>query len=142
MKLEPLTVDHCRALHVQPWQSGQAANLRDEPFMLGLIASGPAWAAVDGGRVLAIGGVVDNGGGRAFCWSFVGAELGAEMIGCFRAAKRVIDDLNFRRIETVTHCDFDAAHRLVKLLGFKFEASLRAWFPDGSAGYMWARINA
>lgn len=141
MKLELLTLEHCRVLRVPPHLSAHAANLLDPQFMGELIEGGPAWALVDGELVLGIGGVVDRGGGRGEVWSVFGELAYAKPVAAVRAAREGLARTTFRRLELVTRCDYAAAHRFAQVLRFKFEASLRAWFPDGSAGYMWSRIK-
>lgn len=135
------TAEHFRVLQLQPWQTIHASIVKDEAYIASLLAAG-AWSCLArDGRVLGIGGFLDQGGGRGQGWALLAANMRQSFVRLHRAALQAIESAPYRRLEVVTREDFCEAHKWVELLGFEPEAPLRSFFPDGSAGRLWCRIK-
>lgn len=149
MIVVPLTVEHAQTMQPQPWQAAAVDRLRDPALVRELTEGGQAFAAVDGDRVLAIGGLceVENGSDRWIAWCWLAANLGAAMVGVTRAARRILQASRAGRIEIVTHADHRPGERWALLLGFDFEGPVRAYFAPRPGetrrgnGFMWSRVR-
>lgn len=92
-----------------------------------------AFTYFEDGRVSACGGFIDMGP-RTMVWLYTGTMRNPTAF--FRAARKVIREAGFRRIETVATTDF--GHRLARLLGFTWEGVLHAYNEDGSDADLYA----
>jgi hypothetical protein len=139
MRVEPLTLAHFDTIDVQPSQRAHFAlftpNIRRQLVRVQSVA------AVDDGRTYCIGGVVDVGFGRGNAWSILGHGSPRHFLGVHRAALAYLARVPFRRIEMAVDPNCVTAHRWAMLLGFQFEAPMRAWFPDGSEAFLFARVK-
>jgi hypothetical protein len=79
--------------------------------------------------------------GRGLAWAVFPNDLGALFIGVHRTAKRFLDGCGIRRVEADIRTDFCNAHRWVKLLGFKYEGTRRAFGTDGADYDLYARVR-
>ena len=140
---------HFHGLIVQPWQKTHAYLLQDDAHLTGLLAGGPAISVLHGERVLAVGGIVDKGGGRGECWAWFSAEIGGKMLFIHRAALRFLAGVPFRRLERYVHEKHWQGIRWACALGFRVERSvdstlpvrLESWFEDGSAALAFSRVR-
>lgn len=128
-------------MRLQPMQAEYRLVLEDADYIRALVAAGST-ACVSGERVLGIGGLIDQGGGRAIAWAMLSNRIGVAFVALHRAALRQIVAAPFRRIEMVTLYGFCEAHRWAQQLGFEPEAKMRAWFPSGAPGLLWSRVRA
>lgn len=146
MRIEPLTVEHVERLRVQPAQREAFARMTGD-YLRDLLASGPAWAATSGERVVAIAGLADHGGGRAMAWCFLADDLRHEMVALVRGIRRHLAACAFDRVELVTALRWPEAAAFARALGFTFEATLYGWCPPAREGakreaaLMWTRVR-
>lgn len=138
--IEVATVEHFARMQLQPMQREYQRILADAGYVRALVDAG-CIACVSSERVLGLGGLVDQGGGRAHAWAMLANNLGIGFVALHRAALRLLESSPYRRVEMVTLCDFSAAQRWAQQLGFEPEAKLRAWFPSGAAGLLWSRVR-
>lgn len=83
-------------------------------------------------RVIFCGGAYVHRHGRAELWALLDNSLGRDFIKVHNAVKRMIENCKFERLEAVVRCDFLAAHRWARVLGFSCEAScMRSYAPGG-----------
>lgn len=85
----------------------------------------------EGGTVLLCGGAAQTHAGYATLWSVLSPDAGRHMVPLTRATRRFIARLPHPRVDTIVNEGFAAGHRWVRLLGFKREAVLADYFPDG-----------
>ena len=105
-------------------------------------ASGPAWTALDGGRVLGVAGLGQHWPGRSEAWCLIGRGVPPmAWVAIHRAVLRVLADAGIRRVEATARQGFDGAGRWLKLLGFYPEGVMAAYGPDGADHMRWARIR-
>lgn len=130
MRVVPFKVEHLRQMDVQEAQR----YLMPYVDWDGMRELENEWAKTvfDGRSVAMCGGVVPLGGGRAVVWAYFSESAGARMISLVRFIRVVLKDAPFRRIEALVDADFQAGHRLVRLLGFELETPRkRAYRADG-----------
>jgi len=144
MILEILTPKHFNTFAIQGnLQEAQAVHLpeiEDEGYQLALSEAG-GYAAVEGNRVLALGGAVAQWPGRSFGWTLVADDIGRHMFGLHKTVSDWLDGHGENRIETVVLDGFEAGHRWVKMLGFEHEGLMRKWGPDGCDYHLYSRVR-
>lgn len=141
MRVEPFTVDHYRALVVQPAQAEVRAYFTEKHAED--MAKFPAFAAVsDEGQVLAIGGLWEPWPNRAIGWAVLGAELKHEFVAIHRAVLAYFARCGKARIEITVQEHFVEAHRWAKALGFRCETprGMPRYDPAGRTHYLFARV--
>lgn len=139
--IEVATVDHFARLELQPTQTEYKRIVADADYVRALVDAGCTAIIGNGGRVLGLGGLIDQGGGRAHAWCLLSNRIGVAFVTMHRAALRVIESSPYRRIEMVTLEGFCPAQRWAQQLGFEPEGLMRAWFPNGAAGMLWSKVR-
>lgn len=139
MEVEPFELDHFRDLVLQPYQKAWQAMLASEDWTH-LGKAGEAWTGLVDGRPVACCGVLDRGGGRGDAWALLAGDIGPTLLPLTRAILRGLKLGRWRRIEAITAANFKPARRWVRMLGFEFESTARAYFEDGADAERWARI--
>jgi RimJ/RimL family protein N-acetyltransferase len=126
-----------------PIQAIQHADIPDTLAVHGerLVTAGDAWTARVGSRIICCAGLVDLDDGRALVWAFLAADCGRYLTAITREVRAYLDEVPFRRIETLVRSDFKAGWRWAHLLGFQYEGTLRAFWPDGRDADLFARIK-
>ena len=108
--------------------------------------SGPAaYAVIDGGTLVAAGGLILHWKGRAEAWSLVSRYARPrQLVQAIRMSRVVLDEVQrdgaFKRIEMLVRCD--CARSFAKALGFAEEGYLKAWDPKQRDMRLFARIAA
>lgn len=92
-------------------------------------------------EVIFIGGFYEIYPGRSVVWSFFSKNACKYFIAIFRAIKKAINDYKCTRIEAYVIPNFDAGHRLTKLLQFKYEARLEAFLEDGQTADIYSLVR-
>jgi len=137
--LIPARPEMARAFVVQPEQIalGQVA---DETMLAHAISNGIAMAAVEGDRVLAMGGIVELWKDRGTAWGLLSADLARAMPVIHRVVWRVIDTSPLARIEAQVAVDHRAGQRWVRMLGFEHEGVARSYW-NGRDYDLFARVK-
>jgi hypothetical protein len=110
------------------------------------VLSGPAaYAAIDGGTLVAAGGLILHWRGRAEAWSLVSRYARRrQLVRAIRMTRVVLDEVQrdpaFRRIEMFVRCN--CAKSFAAALGFAEEGYLKAWDPKQRDMRLFARIAA
>jgi hypothetical protein len=141
MIVVPATVEHALRLDVQPHQRAHRELLRNPDYLAALFREGPVFAALDGERVLAIGGIHDHGAGVGRAYSWLAANLGGNMLGVHLATRRFLRTCEFRRLELVVAVGHTSGCRWAHLLGFRWESLMRSWMPDGSHANLYVKVR-
>lgn len=139
VRVEPLMHEHLAKLRVQAAQ----VEIGDiTPEQVASLVGGHSFAGVVGDQVVGIAGAVELSEGRAQGWAQVGANAGPYWPGIHGAVLRFLDLAPYRRIEITVDCDFPAAHRWARALGFVCEAErMRCYTPSGRDHALYARIR-
>lgn len=115
-------------LHIKPQRAQVSAPLTLK--YAEQIASGPCFTGIHNGEVVAIGGLIEVNQNRAFLHMIVAENMPHQWVKLYRAARRLIDVVDYLRIEALS--GFDEADRWLEMLGFEYEGTLRGIMPDGS----------
>lgn len=136
----PFKREHMTLMVVQQKQLGLEHLLTKE--VLDYLESTEAYSAIDGTDVLVCAGVVDMAPGRAIAWAYLAGNIGRRMVAVTRAVKKYLQSTGYRRIEMDVDCDFPAAHRWAKMLGFEMECERRKKYtPDGRDCALYAMVR-
>ena len=133
---------HVAALELQDEQNPLTLSERME-LAAAPAGYGPAWSAMAGDQVIAVGGMCVSWPTRAICWSGLSRHAGPHMLALTRAVRALMDAQPFTRIEMFVDARSAAAQRWAQLLGFTNETPqpMRAFLPDGGAAYLYARTR-
>lgn len=106
------------------------------------IDAGPCFSvrAADG-RLIFVGGLIDQGGGKAHCWSRIATLTVREFVPLTAMVRRVIDAAGYRRTVMEVRTGFDRGHRWARHLGFVREGTMTSWGADGQDFDLYARIR-
>ncbi len=107
---------------------------------LAYAGAGSAFTARVGGQIVMCGGAFASHAGHATMWSALAEDAGPAMLALTRATRRLIDKLNYPRLDTYVRPTHAPAVRWVKLLGFVEEARLSRWFDDGEDVMIFSRV--
>lgn len=120
IELQDFTIEHFRKFEPLPWQ----------------------WSIEVDGVIKACCGVVSYWQGRGEAWAMIDQTAGVHMIGLVRALKRIFATIDCTRVEATVIANFEAGHRLVKLLGFDLEAPLMRKYGNKGWDYsLYARVK-
>ena len=114
---------------IRPQRNQLSAPITEEYAQT--IMAGSCFTGVQGGVVVAIGGIIPVCEGRAFMHLIVAEDMPHQWVKLYRAAMRLIDHVrgDYLRIEALS--SFDEADRWLEMLGFQYEGTLRCIMPDG-----------
>jgi hypothetical protein len=141
MRIVALEPAHLAALRLQDAQALLAPLVTEPGYADMLIAAGPAFAGVAGGRVVGCAGIVMLSVGRGHAWALLGSGPKCGFIAVHRAVAGFLDGQRLRRIETAVDSDFAAGHRWARMLGFAREGRMRAYGLDGRDADLYARVR-
>jgi hypothetical protein len=141
MELVDFRPEHAKCIELQPGQA-YMKELIDDDYCQSLLEAGPAYTLIEDGKVLAVGGISLIWEGRGLMWSLISDGLhGAQFFRMHRITKRFLDLHPMRRIEITVDHQWPQAHRWAKLLGFKHEAYLPKYAPNGLDADQYVRLQ-
>jgi hypothetical protein len=143
LRIVPYRAEHLAALVLQPAQEWLAPIVTEE-YRAALERAGPAFSALDDGRVLGCAGIIEHWPGRGVAWAMLAADIGTRFVAVHRAARRHLEHEAPRRLEIAVERDFAVGRRWALLLGFERETpdGMRGYGPDGATYDLYARIRA
>jgi hypothetical protein len=106
-----------------------------------LAIDGKAFTCTVEGIPVMCAGIVELWEGRAMAWAFMAKTSGRVMLALTRKVREFLDLQPYRRIEMDVVSGFVAGQRWAELLGFKFEASHEAYYPNGATCDTFVRIR-
>ena len=139
MQVVPFQADHLEQLPLQDSQMHLSGWVSEEQ---GIVLEGsPSYTAIHDGEPIAVAGILPCWHGRAIAWAFLSDIGPRDFLMIHRAVERFLDNCGFNRVEISVDCDFPAAHRWARLLGFEMEANcMRGYGPDGRDCALYARL--
>jgi hypothetical protein len=93
------------------------------------LCMGYAYSFLHDGAVIAMAGLLDQGGNRFIAWALMSQKTNKFMPIITRLIKGFLNKFNDKRIETIVLKDFVKGHRWATMLGFSNET------PNGMANY-------
>lgn len=124
---------------LQPRQRSVQAEAVTPEYAAALAAHGPCFTAYDGERIVGCIGLVEQWPGCARAYAFLSQDAGPYMVGLTWRIRDWLRANPIRRIEATVESTFDAGHRWVKRLGFKYEGHMTAYWNERDAD-LYARI--
>lgn len=137
--LVPARPEMAREFNLQPDQVA-LGQFADEQTLATAISNGIAMAAVEDGRVLAIGGIVEMWPDRGSAWGLLTPGLARVMPVLHRVVWRVVDNSPLARIEAQVAVGHEAGQRWIHMLGFQHEGVMRAYW-NGQDYDLFARVK-
>jgi|TARA_R110000765_G_scaffold76518_1_gene149948 hypothetical protein len=136
----PFKAEHLAAIQLQSMQA-HLSNWVTLEEGVGLEQS-PGYTAFSDGKPIGAAGVLPLWMGRAMAWAFIAKSTPQDFLKGHRVVKKFLDGCHIRRIEMTVDCDFPAAHRWAKMLGFEMECErMKHYSPDGRDCALYARIT-
>ncbi|WP_312836632.1 hypothetical protein [Pantoea sp.] len=96
------------------------------------LATGNCFTGIQGGRVVAIGGVLPVTESRAYLHMIVSEGVPHQWVKIYRATKRLIVAVQDDYIRLETLSTTPEADRWLEMVGFQYEGVLRRVMPDGT----------
>ena len=129
------------AIKVQPAQRN-ALLAFGEPGADAVMRESIAHAAYLGNECIAAAGITPKWPGSATAWAVLSVEAGPHLPAITIRCAAMLSAAPFKRIEATAACDFPAAARWLKLLGFELETvRARSYTPDGQDVSIFARVK-
>lgn len=101
-----------------------------------------SYTIIVNGIISACVGIVEYWSGRGEVWAIIDKLSGKYFVSIVRSMKKLLQSLDFNRIEATVIKDFEQGHRLVKLLGFELEANcMRKYGVTGLDYALYARLK-
>lgn len=141
MNIIPYKAEHLDALLLQPAQENVRRYFGNPEYGKALELPGLAFTAEEGGRVLAMAGVMPRWEGRAEAWAILSGDLKRHFVRIHRAVLRFLETTDIRRIETAVDANFPEGIVWADMLGFKNEGLMRGYTPEGRDCYRFARVK-
>lgn len=95
------------------------------------------------GRPAACLGILKQWNGYGVAWTLISPRAAAHPVALIRIARRVLDSAfqtgGFRRIDSWTHGEWKAAHRLHDALGFTYQLDCPKYGPNGEMYKLYTR---
>lgn len=136
----PFRAEHFRDIYVQPAQEYVRRYVTAEEVRQ--LEAQNSFTVVHNNILLACFGWVTVYPTRALLWALIAGNSGPHFVGMTRIAKRLVEGLEFKRLEMEVDCEFEQGHRWAKMLGFTLEAPrLRGFRPDGGDSAIYARVR-
>jgi RimJ/RimL family protein N-acetyltransferase len=144
MQIVPFEAAHLRMMNFQPAQQNLDTEYLEEHAAC-LTRSNIAYTAVENGRVVASGGIVEKWQGVAFAWFFFDQDVGGRSFvhihKTVQRFTRILLKERYHRIECTVDVEHREGRRWMDLLGFTLEGMLRKYGPDGRDHFIYARCN-
>jgi RimJ/RimL family protein N-acetyltransferase len=138
MEIVPLKREHLKQILIQNHQIGFDELLTP---MTKRVLERDGFTAIEDDEVIACAGVSKVAPNRAIAWAYVSRDAGPRMLKVTRAMMRYLEITPYRRIEADVDCDFEEAHRWVRMMGFELECERRrAFTPEGRDCALYARV--
>lgn len=139
----PFQANHLAVLRLQPAQEYMASRVQADNYGVEVEGWGPAYSAMADGRIIACAGVATVWPGRGAAWALLSKDAPCHFIAVHRAVRDFLDHCGIRRIEAYVDPEFVAAHRWMRMLGFRQETPepMPGFLEDGRAMLLYARVT-
>ena len=140
----PMLPVHLDGFELQDGQSEMKDWIKMDGYADMVIAAGAAYTCISNDQVKAMGGLAEQGDGRALVWALIGKNLtGFEFVRFTKKCKQIVDEATHRRLEIIVKDGFEQGHRWAKALGFMCETpnGMLNWFEDNTKAYLYAKVK-
>lgn len=143
LKIVPYDVWHLGMLDLAPDHAEFRRKLITQNEAENLKSTGLAWTGMDGDRVVGCAGFFQMWPGRVQAWALFGRMNKAHWPQTVRFIRAQMEELRIRgirRIEATVPANFGAGCRLAFMLDFKVEGCMKAYAPDGTDHFLYAKV--
>lgn len=131
---------HLMVIDLQPTQTAYYQRFV-QPGYAESLAKGVAWTGFINDRAVGCAGFAPQWEGRAVAWALFGRGIPKTVWPAIVRKVRAETQGIKGRIEATVPFGFGAGCRLAKLLGFEIEGLMKAFGPDGSDHFLYARVT-
>lgn len=140
MNIVPLTHYHIDGIKAQSAQDYFASWIT--PAIKNSLVHELSFAAVEGARVLGIGGIIEYWPGRALVWAVLADGISKQFVGIHKAVLRFLGTQDYDRIEASADVGFGPGHRWLGKLSFRCETPLmKKYLPNGADASMYVKLK-
>ena len=140
MRIVPFRAEHFWALDVQDAQASE--KLCVKPEYLDALQYQYSFTILDGDEPLACLGCVEVYANRGAVWAYISRHAKRKFKVVHRLARRIIEDVPHKRLETEVDHAFRKGHIWMLRLGFTVEVErMRCARPDGSDATLYAKVK-
>lgn len=122
-------------------QQAYMRKLINDQYKETVTRSAVGFTLEDDGLVIGCGGIIPFWQGRGEAWTLLSNAAGPRMLTVTRIVRRVLNGVDFDRVQMTTDVGFPEAERWAQMLGFEYEGTMRSYFPDGRSAKLWARVR-
>jgi len=134
--------EHLSNLSLQDMQTQMAPLLSDPAYGEGLEIQPLSFTAIEGDKVYACGGLIEEWNGVARAWMLITGKMDGKFMAVHSAVKKgIISNTQFHRIEMSVIKGHTEGCRWADLLGFRCEGLALKYSPDGTDCYRYARVT-
>lgn len=142
MEIVRFKKEHFSNLMLQDMQVAMGPILADPAYGEALEKQPIAFTAIEGDKVYACGGLVEEWQGVARAWMLITGQMDGKFIRVHRAVKSGLDKYTgFHRIEMSVAKGFTEGCRWAEMLGFKYEGLARKYTAGGHDCHKYARVT-
>lgn len=125
---------------LQPNQRALTEEVASPRYASELAANGDSFTVSSGGDVVAVIGLIHQWEGCERAYAFFSGDAGAHMAGIIFRVRSYLRTHPMRRVEAAVQSTFAQGHRLVRLLGFTHEGTMKKYWNDEDAD-LYARVR-
>lgn len=139
--IRPMLAEDVLTIDLQPCQAMEPGAI-DLAYGEMAAASGAAWTAERGGKIIGCGGLHEQFPTQAVAWALLSQPIGSAMTAITRQARRAIAESRWTRIEALVRADFPAGLEWAAVIGLRQVALLRSWGPVCSDHVLFEAVRA
>jgi len=132
---------HLDGFDLQDAQAWMQQSIQDPAYTKTLADCKHCFTAIADGVPMFCGGVMEIWPGRGLAWALVHKQAGQHMHAIVRSVRGFMQCTEFTRIEALVDDDFKQGVQLMRLLGFKQEAVMQSFNPNGSDCRLFSRVK-
>ena len=144
IRFVPYEAAHLAQVELQPAQARWRDQLFKEDYAKAMAVPGMAWTGLDGDRVVGCAGFYPQWEGRVIAWAVFGAVPRDAWMSIVRKVRKELRDCladhGRHRVEATVPYNFGNGCRFAHALGFKVEALMKHYGPDGSDHFLYAQV--
>lgn len=130
IKLIPYHPEHLNLIEAKEEDIARYGEINGDTY-IALSENGVAFTAIEDGRILVIGGILQTSMHTGYCWTLISKHASKGGVKVFRLVKNQLEammrDMKIHRVETSNLRDAVDHHKWCKLLGFEEEGILKKY---------------
>lgn len=142
IEFRPFQIEHLMFITPQEEQKNLRSAMLSNAYAE-MLETGRSLSAWDGVTCIAAAGCIPIFSHRGVAWALFSKDAGPHMLTITRKVRRVMDLMDYTRIEIAVHSTFEAGNRFARLIGMKLETPepLKAHGAFGEDEYLYAKVK-